>query len=103
MANEIDITELPFRRFRGELQVYTHQNIVSQQINASAVQDNSAAFADTTQMISVLNTHTAACRIRVWDSAGTVDATNSMLLNPNERVDIMVAKGQGQIISSKIV
>lgn len=101
MANEIEIAELQIKLIRGNVQIYDLAHVVSQQINADATQSNSVAFAENTQMIRVENTGTTASRIAVWDSAGTVDVTNSVLLSGGQIMDIYVRAGQ--IISSKVV
>lgn len=100
MADEIKIAELPIKTWRGDVQLYTLNNIVGQAINSNATQDDSAPFADTTQMIRIENTGDA-CNVTVWDAAGTVTATNSVYLSAGTIMDIIVRPGQ--IISSKIV
>ena len=101
MANEIEIAELPIKLIRGNVQIYKLDHVVSQQIDASATQDDSAAFNDDVVMIRVENTGATATRIAVWDTAGTVDATNSVLLSAGQIMDIQVQPGQ--ILSSKVV
>lgn len=104
MADEIKVTELPIKIVNGQIGLYDHTGMIGQNIDASGTQDNSAAFGDQTRMISVLNTHSAACNIRVWDyttAPTTVTATNSQPIAAGERLDFIVASGQ--MISSKVL
>lgn len=94
MANEIKITEMKVKMWRGDVQLYSHQFVVGQQVDSSATQDNSAAFNDETQMITVYNTGTA-CNFLIDDvSDTTVTATNSDFIASGERRDILVRPGQ---------
>lgn len=101
MADEIEVTQMRFKAYRGDLIIYSHQKLTGERINASATQDNTAAFGDDVQMVSVLNNGTQACNIVVWDEAGTVTVANSQPISPGERLDIMAYPGQ--LLSSKIV
>jgi len=102
MANEIDITELTATMWRGDLIVFSHNTApVGQQIDANATQDDSAAFAETTNLISVLNNHSAKCNIRIWDATDTITTANSQPIGAGQRLEFLVKPGQ--IISSKIV
>lgn len=81
--------------------LYPVTGCVSQSIDASATQDDSAATRADTEMVTILNSGADACNVAIWDTIGTVSATNSIYIGAGERLDLIC--GPGQYISSKIV
>ena len=94
MADEIKLTELKIKMWRGDTQLYSHQKVVGQTVDSSATQDASAAFADETQMLTAYNTGNG-CNFLIDDNPSTtVTAANSDYLAANERRDLLVEPGQ---------
>lgn len=100
MAGELKITEMRSLTLKGQLVLYPVTGCISQSIDASATQDDSAATRADTEMVTIYNSGDA-CNVAIWDTIGTVSATNSIYIGAGERLDLIC--GPGQYISSKIV
>lgn len=104
MADEVEIAITQITLTRDNLIIYDlGKGVASEQINASGTQDDSAEYNGENELAvaTITNNHTSATRIAVWDSAGTIDATNSFSLGPDKTIDTYIRRGQ--VISSKVV
>lgn len=95
MANEIDVTALPIKLWRSELQLYASKAINNQQIDDATAVQVSTALPNQTQMVSIYNSGTNRNYFMISDDTATaVTATNGQSLGAGITKDVLAAPGQ---------
>lgn len=100
MANEIEVSEHQIVGVNGDVVIYG-SDVIAQQMDYNASQQDSSALASTTEMVRIKNTSTTAIRVRLRpEGPFTISASNSVYLGGNEFIEVKATKNAGMIVST---
>lgn len=96
MADEIEVAITQISYNRENYTTYDiGRGVTSYQLDASGTQDDGAAYSGNVEATATItNNHNAKIRVAIWETVGTVGATNSFPINAGDTVDTKIYPNQ---------